>query len=99
MVGALCLAAGALLLCLGMRWGSTRQERARRLPGDEYFEGGAKARVEPDFARDPESGARDQYQCYEVLYAGGGSAGVAGKEHSARWRRRAIQDGVLDAGS
>lgn len=44
---------------------------------------------------DPETGARDQYQLYEVLYAGGGSAGVPGKEHGARWRRSAVADGVL----
>ena len=44
---------------------------------------------------DPETGARDQFQLYEVLYAAGGSAGVAGAEHSAHWRRAAIADGVL----
>jgi len=45
--------------------------------------------------RDSETGARDQYQLYEVLYATGGSAGVAGKEDGARWRRSAIEDGIL----
>ena len=45
--------------------------------------------------RDPETGDRDQYQLYEVLYASGDSAGVAGKEHAARWRQSAIDDGVL----
>jgi len=44
---------------------------------------------------DPESGARDQYQLYEVLYAAGESAGVAGKEDGARWRESAIEEGVL----
>jgi len=47
--------------------------------------------------RDPETGARDQYQFYEVLYATGESAGVAGKEDGARWRRSAIEDGILRA--
>jgi hypothetical protein len=44
---------------------------------------------------DPETGARDQYQFYEVLYATGESAGVEGKEDGARWRRSAIEDGIL----
>lgn len=46
--------------------------------------------------KDPESGARDQFQVYEVLYAGGEKAGVPGKEDGARWRRSAIEDGVLE---
>lgn len=48
--------------------------------------------------KDPESaetGARDQYQLYEVLYADGESAGAPGKEHAARWRQAAFEDGVL----
>ena len=45
--------------------------------------------------RDPETGARDQYQLYEVLYANGESAGVAGTEDGGRWRRSAIEDGIL----
>jgi hypothetical protein len=44
---------------------------------------------------DPETGAVDQYQLYEVLYANGASAGVAGKEQGATWRQAAILDGVL----
>ncbi len=61
---------------------------------------GIRARVEyceaePSVPRDPETGARDQYQLYEVLYAPGGSAGVDGKEEGARWRLSAIEDGVL----
>ena len=44
---------------------------------------------------DPETGERDQYQLYEVLYASGGSAGVAGKELAGRWRQAAIADGLL----
>lgn len=45
--------------------------------------------------RDSENGDRDQYQLYEVLYAAGDSAGVAGKEHAIRWRQAAIADGIL----
>jgi len=44
---------------------------------------------------DPETGASDQYQSYEVLFANGGSAGVIGVEDGARWRQQAIDDGVL----
>ncbi len=47
--------------------------------------------------RDPETGARDQYQHYEILYANGERAGVAGVEHGAKSRDAAIRDGVLDA--
>jgi len=46
--------------------------------------------------KDPESRSRDQFQVYEVLYAGGETAGVAGKEDGGRWRRSAIEDGVLE---
>jgi hypothetical protein len=42
-----------------------------------------------------ETGAGDQYQLYEVLYADGESAGLEGKEHAARWRESAIEDGIL----
>ena len=42
-----------------------------------------------------ETGARDQYQLYEVIYAGGESAGRQGVEHAARWRETAIEDAVL----
>jgi hypothetical protein len=61
---------------------------------------GLRERIEhgeanPESVPDPETGARDQYQFYEILYAGGGGAGVRGKEHAARWRRAAIEDGVL----
>ncbi|MDJ0520832.1 MAG: hypothetical protein QNJ90_02020 [Planctomycetota bacterium] len=45
---------------------------------------------------EPETGARDQYQVYDVLYADGGRAGVEGKETGAKWRAAAIRDGVLD---
>lgn len=43
----------------------------------------------------PESGARDQFQRYEVIYASGERAGVAGGEDAERWRRAAIQAGVV----
>ena len=46
----------------------------------------------------PETGARDQYQLYEVNYASGEIAGVRGKELAAKWRRTAIEDGVLSGG-
>jgi hypothetical protein len=60
---------------------------------------GIRARAEAFGARtlDPdvaETGARDQYQSYEVIYASGERAGVSGKEQ-ARWRRAAIEAGVL----
>jgi hypothetical protein len=47
---------------------------------------GIRDRVEAAGAGDPETGARDQYQLYEVIYADGGSAGVKGKELAAKWR-------------
>ena len=40
----------------------------------------------------PETGARDQYQLYEVVFASGDRAGVAGKEHGARFRELAARD-------
>ncbi len=46
--------------------------------------------------RDPETGDRDQYQLYEILYASGDRAGVAGKESGAKWRQSAIRDGTLE---
>jgi hypothetical protein len=48
--------------------------------------------------RDPETGDRDQYQLYEILYATGDRAGVAGKENGAKWRQSAIRDGILEEG-
>ncbi len=44
---------------------------------------------------DSETGDRDQYQLYEILYATGDRAGVAGREDGAKWRHAAILDGVL----
>jgi hypothetical protein len=46
---------------------------------------------------EPESGARDQYQHYEVVYANGERAGTPGVEQAARWHQAAIDDGVLEA--
>jgi hypothetical protein len=43
----------------------------------------------------PETGRKDQYQHYEVIYAAGESAGVLGKEWASRWRRTAIEDGII----
>jgi len=64
---------------------------------------GIRSRVEyceanPADQKYPETGARDQYQLYEVPYATGESAGAAGIEDGARWRRAAIQDGILQNG-
>ncbi len=65
---------------------------------------GLKERVERygDRRADPgdaETGARDQYQLYQVIYASGEAAGVPGKEQAARWRQAAIDDGVIEASS
>lgn len=46
--------------------------------------------------KDPETGDRDQYQLYEILYAGGDRAGVPGKEEGAKWGQTAIRDGIVD---
>ena len=63
---------------------------------------GIRQRVERHGARTsdpdhPETGARDQYQHYEVIYASGERAGAPGKEHARRWRREALEDGLLGA--
>ena len=42
-----------------------------------------------------ETGDRDQFQLYEVIYASGETAGLEGKEHASRWRQSARDDGVL----
>ena len=47
---------------------------------------------------DPETGDRDQYQLYEILYATGDRAWVDGKEDGAKWRRSANRDGILKEG-
>lgn len=64
---------------------------------------GVRARVERAESgratpRDLETGDRAQYQLYQVLYAGGDGAGVAGKEGAARWRASALRDGILPGG-
>ena len=46
-----------------------------------------------DDPRAPETGARDQFQLYQVIYASGEEAGVRGKEQAAEHRRRALKDG------
>ena len=46
---------------------------------------------------EPETGARDQYQLYEVIYACGDSAGVEGKEAAGRWRRFVLEEGIVPA--
>jgi hypothetical protein len=43
----------------------------------------------------PETGARDQYQLYEVIYADSTRAGTPGKELATRWRQTAIKDGLI----
>ncbi|MBI2567841.1 MAG: hypothetical protein HYV63_12490 [Candidatus Schekmanbacteria bacterium] len=47
----------------------------------------------------PETGARDQYQFFEVIYASGERAGVAGKEAAALWRAAALEAGAVEARS
>jgi hypothetical protein len=59
-----------------------------------------KERVERYGARsaDPdqqETGFRDQYQLYEVIYASGERAGLRGKESASRWRRAAVESGMI----
>ncbi len=58
---------------------------------------GIKQRVERFGARtsDPEraeTGERDQFQLYEIIYASGERAGVPGKESAERWRQAAAKD-------
>jgi hypothetical protein len=43
----------------------------------------------------PETGRRDQYQLYEVIYASGQTAGARGKEKASAWRQMAIEDKVI----
>jgi hypothetical protein len=42
----------------------------------------------------PETGSRDQFQWYEVIYASGGNAGRQGKERAADWHRAAVEAGL-----
>jgi len=62
---------------------------------------GIKERVELYGARsanpeEPETGLRDQYQLYEVIYASGEMVGVRGKEKASCWHKTAIGDGVIE---
>ena len=43
-----------------------------------------------------ETGARDQYQLYQVIYASGEQAGAPGRRDAVEWRRSAMADGVLE---
>ena len=43
----------------------------------------------------PETGERDQYQLYQVIYASGDEAGVPGSENAAQFRSRAEVDGAV----
>ncbi len=45
----------------------------------------------------PETGARSQFQHYEIIYASGERAGIPGKERAEHWHRKAIEDGVIAA--
>ena len=61
---------------------------------------GVRNRVECFGARSenpetPETGAKDQYQLYETIFASGEWAGRRGMEHAARWRQSALEDGVI----
>ena len=63
---------------------------------------GIKERVEAYGTRTtdpgrPETGAHDQFQLYEVIYATGKGAGVPGQEKAPQWREAAIADGFLEA--
>ena len=62
---------------------------------------GIKDRVEAHGARTsdperPETGARDQYQLYEVIYASGERAGKPGKEAAEKWHQAAIAARIID---
>ena len=59
---------------------------------------GVRRRVEHgETGQAGETGVRDQYQSYEVLFANGERAGVEGQESGTTARQAAIDDGVLDA--
>jgi hypothetical protein len=52
--------------------------------------------AEKTAARKDESGDRDQYQLYEVIFANGETAGVPGKEDAHRWRQAARNGGMIE---
>ena len=58
---------------------------------------GIKERIETrhTYLDNPETGAKDQYQLYESIFASGECVGVIGKEQAVHWRQIAIEDGVL----
>jgi len=43
----------------------------------------------------PETGSREQYQLYEVIYANGERAGSHGREDGERWHRAAVDAGLV----
>ncbi len=49
---------------------------------------------EAEQAKACESGRRDQYQHYEVIYACGSAAGTPGKEKAAHWRQIALDEKI-----
>lgn len=60
-----------------------------------------KARAETFGARTadpaaPETGARDQFQLNEIIWASGERAGIAGEEKAVSWRKDAEKAGVLN---
>lgn len=67
---------------------ATRQLHQIKVGCERY---GAR-RDEPD---NPETGARDQYQEFHVIYASGDEAGVPGVENAARAREWALADGFI----
>ena len=44
-----------------------------------------------------ETGARDQYQLYQAIYAPGEEAGTRGRTDAVEWRRAAVADGVVES--
>lgn len=44
----------------------------------------------------PETGARDQFQLYQAIYASGEVVGAPDREDAATWRRAAIEGRVID---
>ncbi len=51
--------------------------------------------VRTEDPQNPETGAPDQYQLYQVIYASGDEAGVPGTENAQQSRSRAEADGVV----
>ena len=82
----------ARLALLAFRFIDTIMARRQLLEVKQRVEQFGARPANPD---EPETGGRDQYQLYEAIYASGESVGVAGREHAAKWRHAAIDDGVL----